>query len=208
MPCFKLLVILRFGMSEIATIISYPTLLTLDETPELLGKLVYVVKAYPLNGLAVLMAYNKPNTSIRFGDWDGNYLNPLEPNPLISEFMQAHAPNFIGLMTSAKIKQALFYLSKDKDGLRLVDMRVALDKMVGPGMLRDLLSKVVATQEVVSTTGLTQETLAAIKKGDGIMAGDLIIKPSVFKTITRGEKPNMVMYPMYGMVSRCQKLPS
>lgn len=195
-------------MSELASIVSYPALLPLDEVPELIGKLVYIVKAYPLNGLAVMMSYNKPNTSIRFGDWDGNYVNPLQPSgrpgELVAEFMKNHAPNFIGLMTSAKIRQAIFYLS-DNNGLQLVDMRTALDKLVGPGMLRDLLSKVITTQEVVNTIGLIPETLAAIRKGDGSLSSDLIIKPSVFKTVTRGEKPNLIMYPMYGLVSRCQK---
>ncbi len=190
-------------MSDLISIVSYPPVLSLDEVPELWGKLVYVVKAYPLHGLAVLMSYDKPNTSIRFGDWDGTTIDPTK-SELANEFMKSHAPNFIGLMSAAKIKQAIFYLS-DNNGLQLVDMRTALNKLVGPGMLRDLLSQVVRTQEVASTIGLTPETHAAIKRGEGVLAGDLIIKPSVFKTVTRGEAPNMIMYPMYGMVSRCQK---
>lgn len=195
-------------MSESPSIVSYPKLLSLDEVPELMGKLVYIIKAYPLNGLAVLMTYDKPRTTMKFGDWDGNNLNPVDAKgrsgELIDEFMRMHAPNFIGLMTAARIKQAQFYLSDDKE-LRLVDMRVALNKMAGPGMLRDLLSQVIATQESVSTVGMTPETVAAIKKGEGTLSGDLIIKPSVFRTITRGEQPNMIMYPMYGTVSRCQE---
>lgn len=204
-------------MSNTPALISYPSLLALEEVPEMMGKLVYIVKAYPLNGITVLMTYdpNPPtpasNTSMRFGDWDGNKIDPSNPTgrggELVLEFMRSHAPNFIGLMAAAKIKQALFYLS-DNDGLQLVDMRTALDKMVGPGMLRDLLSQVVKTQTVINVTGLTPETLEIIKKGEKDLACDLIIKPSVFKTITRGDKPNMVMYPMYGTVSRCQKSPS
>ena len=196
-------------MSDTPALISYPSLLPLEEIPELMGKLVYVVKAYPLNGISVLMTYDPPNTTMRFGDWDGNQLAINQSKPvgrggeLIAEFMKSHAPNFIGLMAAAKIKKALFYLS-DNNGLQLVDMRTAMDKMVGPGMLRDLLSQVITTQTVVNVTGLTPETLETLKKSDD----NLIVKPSVFKTITRGEKPNMVMYPMYGTVSKCQKSPS
>jgi hypothetical protein len=194
-------------MSEL---ISYPPILSLDEVPELMGKLVYIVKAYPLSGLAVMMTYDKPNLSIKFGDWDGKAIDIVKPTELadrlVADFMKNHANNFLGLMTSARIKQAIFYLSDD-NGLRLVDMRTALDKLVGPGMLRDLLSKVITTQEVVSTIGMTPETMAAIKRGEGSLSGDLIVKPSVFKTVTRGDSPNLIMYPMYGMVSRCQKSP-
>lgn len=194
-------------MSE-PSLISYPQILSLNEVPELMGKLVYIIKAYPLNGLAVLMARDADGTKIKIGDWDGipiNMASPVEKHrALIDDFMKNHVNNFIGLMAAAKIKQAIFYLSDD-NGLRLVDMRTALDRLVGPGMLRDLLSKVITTQESVSTVGMTPEVLAAIKKGENHLAGDLIIKPSVFKTITRGESPNMMMYPMYGMVSRCQE---
>lgn len=194
-------------MSNTPALISYPRLLALEEIPELMGKLIYIIKAYPLSGISVLMTYNQPDTGMKFGDWDGNVIDPSSPagrnGELVSEFMRLHAPNFIGLMAAAKIKKALFYLS-DNNGLQLIDMRTALDKMVGPGMLRDLLSQVIATQTVVNVVGMTPETIETLKKSDD----DLIIKPSVFKTITRGEKPNMVMYPMYGTVSRCQKSPS
>jgi hypothetical protein len=195
-------------MSEPVSLLSYPQLLTLDEVPELMGKLVYIVKGYPLNGLAVLMERSQDHTSTRFGNWDGNYISLMQPTKeqdrLLEEFLKNHLNNFIGLMAAARIKQAIFYLS-DNNGLQLVDMRTALDRMVGPGMLRDLLSKVIKTQEVVSTTGMTPETLAAIRRGEGSLTGDLIVKPSVFKTITRGENPSLFMYPMYGTVSRCKE---
>ncbi len=35
--------------------------------------------------------------------------------------------------------------------------------------------------------------------------GDLIIKPSVYRTVNRGELPNIKMYPAYGTVIRKKK---
>lgn len=134
---------------------------------------------------------------MRIGDWDGKVINPMESEAATS-FVKKYSPHFISLMSSAKIPQAVFYLSVNGPDIRLVDIRMSLNKFSGPGMVRDLFAKIVDTQEVIKVDNLTPEALTAIKENSGSYAGDLIIKPSAFKTI---ERPK-VMYPMYGIVLR------
>lgn len=178
---------------QVPDMLSYPELLSLDKLPEIKGKLVYVVKAYPLNGLAVMIARKSGNVMVKFADWDAK---PLMPNAeLPFSFFNKKGSDFVGLMYAAKIDQAIFYLTPD---FRLVDMRSSLNKFVGPGMVRDLFGKIIDIQEVTKVTGLDDNTLEAIKAGTGSFEGDLIIKPSVFRTVTRGKK----MYPSYAVVRR------
>jgi hypothetical protein len=189
---------------QLPTLLSYPKVLTLDEAPELVGKFVYFIRAYKLQGLAVLIARQKEDVFMRIGDWDGKVINPKE-SETATKFVQKYSQPFIGLMSSAAIPQAIFYLSIDGADMRLVDIRMSLNKFSGPGMVRDLFAKIVDTQEVIKIDNLTPEALLAIKDNSGSYSGDLIIKPSAFKTIDR----NKVMYPMYGLVQRqiCQVKP-
>lgn len=186
---------------QLPTLLSYPKILTLDEIPDLVGKFVYFIRAYDLQGLAVLIARQKDDVFMRIGDWDGKVINPKE-SEMATKFVQQHSQSFISLMASAAIPQGLFYISTD---MRLVDIRMSLNKFSGPGMVRDLFSKVIDTQEVLKIDSLTPEVLTAVKGNSGSFTGDLIIKPSAFKTVDR----NKVMYPMYGLVQRpkCQAKP-
>lgn len=178
---------------QVPDMLSYPELLSLDKLPEIKGKLVYVIKAYPLNGLAVMIARKAGNVMVKFADWDAK---PIMPNAeLPTSFFNKKGSEFVGLMYAAKIDQAIFYLTPD---LKLVDMRSSLNKFAGPGMVRDLFGKIIDIQEVTKVTGLDDNTMQAIKDGTGSFEGDLIIKPSVFRTVTRGKK----MYPSYAVVRR------
>jgi hypothetical protein len=63
-------------------------------------------------------------------------------------------------------------------------------------MVRDLFSKVLNIQEVVKIVQLDEPTLAAIEAGTDEYAGPLILKCSMFKTITRGKD----LLPLYAVV--------
>ena len=182
---------------QLPTLLSYPKVLTLAEMPELTGKFVYFIRAYKQQGLAVLIARQKDDVYMRIGDWDGKLLNPIQSESA-NAFVKKHSPGLISLMSSAKIPQALFYLSVDGADIRLVDIRLSLNKFSGPGMVRDLFSKTIETQEVLKIDNLTPEAMTAIKNNEGSYTGNLIIKPSAFKTVDR----NKVMFPMYGLVQR------
>lgn len=187
----------KLNIPQLPALLSYPKILTLDEVPELMGKFVYFVRAYPLQGIAVLIVRQKDEIFMRIGDWDGKVINPME-SEAATTFVKKFSPHFISLMSSAKIQQAVFYLSVNGSDIRLVDIRTSLNKFSGPGMVRDLFGKIVDTQDVVKIDSLTPEVLTAIKNDEGSYTGNLIVKPSAFKTVDRTK----VMYPMYGIVLR------
>lgn len=187
----------KLNIPQLPTLLSYPKILTLDEVPELMGKFVYFVRAYPLQGIAVLIVRQKDEVFMRIGDWDGKVINPME-SEAATTFVKKFSPHFISLMSSAKIQQAVFYLSVNGSDIRLVDIRTSLNKFSGPGMVRDLFGKIMDTQDVVKIDNLTPEVLTAIKNNEGSYTGSLIVKPSAFRTIDRTK----VMYPMYGIVLR------
>lgn len=187
----------KLAIPQLPTLLSYPKLLPLNEVSDLGGKFVYFIRAYPLQGLAVMIVRQKDDVFVRIGDWDGKIINPTE-SPVATEFVKKYSQQFIGLMSSAKIPQAIFYVSVDGAEMRLVDIRLSLNKFSGPGMVRDLFSKIINTQEVIKVDNLTPEAMTAIKNNEGSYTGELIIKPSAFKTLER----NKIMYPMYGIVLR------
>lgn len=191
----------KTAIPELPTLLSYPDVPALEAVPELNDKFVYFVRGYPLQGLAVLVARKVEDVYIRIGNWDGQLINPME-SEAATNFVKNYSPKLISLMSSAKIPQAIYYLSVNGADVKLVDVRLSLNKFTGPGMLRDLFSKVIETQEVLKIDKLTPEAMIAIKNNEGSYSGDLIIKPSAFKTMTRQINGQPVMYPMYGLVQR------
>lgn len=188
------------------TLLSYPEIKGLDELPEIQDQFVYVIRAYATKGLAVLINRKDDkgkNVYLQFGDFDGKVINPTVWNNDLGKaaqnFLEQYNGKFVSLMASARIQQAIYYLTTD---LQLVDMRTSLNKFAGPGMLRDLYSKIIPTQTVVKTIKLNPDIVSAIKDGAGDFKGDLILKTSAFKTITRGTAPNLKMFPMYAKVVR------
>ena len=148
-----------------------------------------------------MIVRQKEEVYIRIGDWDAKVINPMQ-SEAATTFVKKFSPHFISLMSSANIPQAVYYISVDGADMRLVDIRTSLNKFAGPGMVRDLFAKIIDTQEVIKIDNLTPEAMTAIKNNEGSYVGDLIIKPSAFKTMDR----NRTMYPMYGLVQRqpCQ----
>jgi len=185
---------------QLPEILSYPKILNLNDIPEMSNKLVYVIRQYQLNGIAVLIVRQDGNVYIKAADFSGKILNPNN-NKLYQQFINNHSKDIIRLMNTAHIPKAIYYIIYDNK-LRLVDMRTSIDKFAGPGMLRDLFAKVIELQECIKTTQLTSDVIKAINNGTGTFAGDLILKSSAFKTITRGVKPKLQMYPLYALVSR------
>lgn len=186
-------------ITKLPELIAYPDIQKLDKIPEINDQFVYVVKSYPLKGLTVLIYRKDENVYLRFGDFNGKIIDPTS-NKNIQTFMDKYSSKFIELMKVTKIPQAIFYFSIDKSNLRLVDMRTSLNKFAGPGMLKDLCGKIIDTQEVIKTVQLTADTLEAIKAGTGNYEGSILLKTSVFKTVTRGKAPKLNMYPMYAKV--------
>jgi len=193
------------GTSDVPDILAYPKILKLHEIPEIEGQFVYVIKEYKEEGLAIVIYRDEDEGSVylAIGDFDGNPINVTnESHPLqwaALDFATHDSSKIVAMMKTAKIKKMILYISVGDDGdLRLVDLRTSLNKFYGPGMIRDLFGKIYPTQEVIKTIALDEDTLRAIKRGEGSYKGNLIFKCSKFKTVVRGKE----MLPLYAKIER------
>lgn len=187
------------GLSELPGILSYPKALPLAEVPEMRGQYVYVIRGYIDEGFTLVVRRDTVNdrVNILVGDFGGNNIATGEQlDGRIAEFLVAKVPNLVGMLKLLKIEQIIFYLAISGTGLMLVDVRLSLDKFCGPGMVRDLFSKVMDIQQTIKIVQLDEPTLEAIKAGEGEFSGPLILKCSRFKTITRGQD----LLPLYATV--------
>ena len=205
------------GISELPSILPYPNILSLEDIEEdIKGQFVYVIKGYVEEGLAVVIKRGDSKSDdfvyLKIGDFDGNDIDltdeshPLQQAALF--FAEQVSADFVEMMRILKISQVLIYVSVsdvavDASGnyeaeWKLVDLRTSLNKFYGPGMIKDLFSKVFPTQEVIKVTSVTDEVLSAIYKNEGSFKGDLILKCSKFKTIERGNE----LLPLYASIRR------
>lgn len=194
--------------SSTPTLLSYPRVLPFKDVPELKGAFVYVIEAYPLNGLSVVVARfmgddGVPTVSWKLGDWDGHIINMNKEHPLknaAKTFMYDYSDKILKAMQIIGLPQAQFYMSNAGGKLMLTDVRISANKLIGPGAIasEQLFSGVIATQkQVVKPMILDEEAQEKIKKRTRPFNVDVILKPSAFKTITRGRE----LQPMYGLVS-------
>lgn len=186
-------------LADVPSLLSYPRVYPFEETPEILGQYVYPIRRYSLDGLAIVVNIEQNAVRAKIGDWDGR---ARHDGWLFEEqeqtFVQRHLSGISELMQAAAIPRALYYVSCGNDGLRLVDMRVSLDRMAGPGMLKDLFKTIMPVQESISDPVIMdKETIARAEGREGIFRSGAIFKPSAFKTILReGE-----MQPLYVLLS-------
>lgn len=184
--------------------LAYPKILELKDVPEIEGQFVYVIEGYPEDGIAITISRDLKNDEVylSINDWDGQPVDLTDKNHPYQwaalDFATHDSSNFVGIMRSANIHKMILYISIDEEELKLVDLRTSLNKFYGPGMIRDLFAKIYSTQEVIKTIALDENTLDAIKIGKGSYEGNLILKCSKFKTITRGKE----LLPLYAKVIR------
>lgn len=192
------------GISNVPAILAYPRILDFKDIPEVKGQFVYVIRKYVEEGLAIVIYrdIDGGDVYLSVGDFDGKPVDLTDANhPLYSpalEFVQHESSKFVAMMKVARIQKLILYISISKDNWELVDLRTSLDKFYGPGMIRDLFSKIFPTQDVIKTVTLDEATLEAIKKGKGSYKGDLILKCSKFKTVTRDKE----LLPLYARIER------
>lgn len=167
-------------MSEIPSLLSYPQILPLDKVPEINGALVYAIKGYATDGVSILIFIRDGKMGVRMGDFDGNLLDIRNVDQKIIDYVDPLSK----LLLTARIPQAQFYFS---NGV-LVDLRISLDKMAGPGMLKDLCGNILPTQEVIDIKLLDEDLLKSLEQYDYV-----ILKHSSFKVIIRDNS----MIPLY-----------
>ena len=189
------------------SVLKYPKFLGEEHLPAIKDVLVYVIRPYLEEGISVLISKDdkSDNTMILFADWHGNKLDLLDKsNKLVNmadTFLAQNVQVLINFMKMIKIKQAQYFFSGDKyEDLTLVDMQTSLNKMCGPGMIRDLFSKILRTQEVIKVEPIDDRALEAIKVGNGAYEGNIILKPSRFRHYH--DVKNNDYTPMYIKISR------
>ena len=160
----------------------YPKIYELGQVPELKDKYCYIVKSYPLSGLAIMVYRDNDDLYLRFTDFNGVEADPVEGRLL---------DIIITVMKTANIKQSMFYFSEN----RLVDIRLSLNKFCSPGFIKDIFGKagIPIQEEIGRPIQLDENNMGLILSGDGEYGCGIIVKPSTFKSIIRND-----VIPMYG----------
>lgn len=202
MPHSEHMEITSSGLSNIPSALPYPKILNIGDVPEIKEQFVYVIKAYEEHGLTVVIYRDLDGgVYLSINDFDGNPINLRDGKHPYHEaainFAQQDSSKFVAMMKTTGIDRMILYISL-KPEPKLVDLRASLNKFYGPGMIRDLFGKIYPTQEVVKTVNLDENVLEAIDRGEGSYKGDLILKCSKFKTITRGNE----LLPLYAKIIR------
>jgi len=166
----------------------------------------YIIKYYGEEGLSVLIYRQKSKDQVVtiFGDWHGNSIDITQgessDTKLCSSFIQSDLVNVLDMMRVINIDQAQYFFGVDQHGLVLCDVQISINKMVGPGMVKDVFGKILRTQDVIKTEILDDRAMEAIIKGNGSYEGDLIIKPSRFRLNHKMEDQSY--QPLYAKVIR------
>ena len=187
-------------------ILPYPQIDIFAHNSPLCNMFCYVVKSYGDKGISVLIYRHHDTDQVvtLFGDWAGNSIDLIQGvdeniQNLCVEFMRSELIKILELMRVIKLDQAQYFFGMDESGLVLCDVQVSLNKMIGPGMVKDVFGKVVRTQEVMKIEILDERAVEAIFKGAGSYEGDLILKPSKFKL---DQVEGQTYKPLYAKVVR------
>lgn len=191
---------------QLPKVLPYPKLLQFSELENVVRNVFcYVIRHYGNDGLSVLI-YRQPTKDqvvVICGDWNGNNIDISDDSRLsnvANKFLQESLSIFISTMRLIKVDQIQLFFAIVDDELVLVDIQTALNKLAGPGMVRDIFGKVYKTQEILKIENLDDRAIQLINDGAGSYAGDLIIKPSRFR-MYHNERDNSFA-PMYVEVIR------
>jgi len=170
------------GTFEIPTLLAYPHIAPIDECQEIVGKYCYIIKSYE-PGCAMVFKSQAGTSGISFGGWDGVH-NEINAEKYLADFV----PKCINLMGCIRLPQMQLFISSD--GL-LVDVQCSLNKFIGPGMLRDLFSNIIQTQQIDSIDVVNQSKIEQLKT-----TGSWILKPSKFRYYESGDS----ILPLYARI--------
>ena len=188
---------LTSGMSK-PRLLPHPGFRHLDD--QVLNMFCYVLRHYGNPGPALVISRDGENVCAQFGDWNGNIVDPHDDSHLLHHQMVLLLENIfhklVLLMRSVGLPQAEFYFSTD---LTLVDVRLAINKFIGPGMLNDVFGKLVKTPEIIKIEIIDNRVMDAIRQGGGTYDGELLLKPSKFREM---ELPNGSYTPLYAEIKR------
>ena len=179
-------------IDNLPKILKYPKLLpffsnnSVSPGDSVKNVLCYVCRHYGHTGYTLLI-YRDSKTKqivVMSGDWKGNIIDLTESTSSaddIKRLLDKHLESLVNLMRYIKIEQAQIYFAVNGEDFMLIDIQTAINKFVGPGMVRDLFSNVCTTPEVIKIEPIDDRVIEAIREGSGNYHGDLVIKPSRFR---------------------------
>jgi len=193
------------GISEfptVSTLLPLPRPIPIDEFMGIQGMFCYIIEHYGNSGLALLIQRTGTNVAMSIGDWDGNVIAPDDAKHPMHIKVNA-CLNSVAIMAYQVLKhivvdQAIFYFATINDRFVLVDVRLSLNKFIGPGMLQDVFGKVLETQKIICVEILNSTIMDSIMVGRDQFAPSVILKPSRFRFATVGTDP----VPLYVEVLR------
>jgi hypothetical protein len=154
--------------------------------------LCYVIKYYQNVGISCLISRNKDDVVVSMGDWNGNVIDLGSKDALVLiaiDFLQNQAKRLLAISHAAGVKQAIYYFALDTGSPVLVDIRLSLNKFLGPGMIRDVFGKTFDTQQVLKVDVMSDKLLEQIKNRAGNYSSGVIIKPSRSRFMEVDDKP-------------------
>jgi hypothetical protein len=147
--------------------------------------LCYMVKYYQNVGISCLITHKDGNVSISMGDWNGQTIdlaNTKDSMSLVAiDFLHKQGQLLAAISNAAGVKQAIYYFALDTGIPVLVDIRLSLNKFLGPGMIRDVFGKAFDTQQILKVDAMSEQLIEQIRDGAGSFGDGVIIKPSRFR---------------------------
>lgn len=176
------------GLSKQPALLKYPELHNFSTLKHLYkDRLCYIIKHYGTTGLSVIVKRTAKEVSAIFGDFAGNVIEldkPSKKTTLALEFAHTNLTKLIDLMGAIKFQQAQYYFTYNIDRFVLVDVQVSLNKLVGPGMVRDVFGKLFETQEIIKVEVINDRVIECLELKTGNYDCDTIIKPSKFSVFS------------------------
>ena len=154
----------------------------LSNTALIAGMLCYVIKYYQNIGISCLITHYDGDVTVTMGDWNGQTIDLASTKDSLSliaiDFLQHQAKRLIAISHAAGVKQAIYYFALDTGVPVLVDIRLSLNKFLGPGMVRDVFGRTFDTQQILKIDVISEQLLEQINNGVGNFSSGVIIKPS------------------------------
>jgi len=169
---------------EVPEFADYPEFFDVDENLQLFDKLFcYVIDPYPFDGYSLYIGFREDHVIVRLADFKSNDIS-MDNLDDRAKYIMSKSSLLANALSLMNVVDACFYFS---DGL-LVDVMTSANKLLGPGMLRDLFSKSVGTQNVVDVVTLDEENRNKYK--------GKLVKPSRFRYTMEKNVPR----PIYGIL--------
>ena len=173
------------GTSNLPNLFKYPKFINYNSN-QINGLPCYIFPHYGNIGLSILI-YRKPSIDsivVICGDWDGNKFDVSDQsNSNIVDFLNNSMSKLCETIRTIGLEQAQLFFIEHNGEFSLVDIQTEVYKFASPGMLSDIFKSVCCVLPHKKFEIINDRIIKNIESGIGEYEGDLIIKPSKFRTI-------------------------